>query len=236
MASIAMFLSGTRPGDRRDSLASRGFLEIDRARAQVPCFQMEEPLVVLLGEVVSDSGAPKTNRTSDLPLRRGLLYPLSYRGAAAKLSHAGPGSSSNPTVSGRLYVGPNPGAFNSVSSRRNRDGKRPALVGPRLIGPIGSHYDYFGAADRRTIGAASGDDFAFDSCVLRVRRCADRIDGPLGLTGVIDGAARLPRLPVARENGPPFAAWFALILPLDLLTLSLIAGRVRGKLPCDARH
>src|SRR5678815_2815929 len=25
-------------------------------------------------------GAPKTNRTSDLPLRRGLLYPLSYRG------------------------------------------------------------------------------------------------------------------------------------------------------------
>src|SRR5574340_514068 len=28
------------------------------------------------------SGAPKTNRTSDLPLRRGLLYPLSYRGVA----------------------------------------------------------------------------------------------------------------------------------------------------------
>ena len=27
------------------------------------------------------SGAPETNRTSDLPLRRGLLYPLSYRGA-----------------------------------------------------------------------------------------------------------------------------------------------------------
>src|SRR5207344_823734 len=26
-------------------------------------------------------GAPETNRTSDLPLRRGLLYPLSYRGA-----------------------------------------------------------------------------------------------------------------------------------------------------------
>jgi hypothetical protein len=25
-------------------------------------------------------GAPKTNRTSDLPLRRGPLYPLSYRG------------------------------------------------------------------------------------------------------------------------------------------------------------
>ena len=25
-------------------------------------------------------GAPETNRTSDLPLRRGLLYPLSYRG------------------------------------------------------------------------------------------------------------------------------------------------------------
>ena len=27
-------------------------------------------------------GAPETNRTSDLPLRRGLLYPLSYRGAS----------------------------------------------------------------------------------------------------------------------------------------------------------
>ena len=29
-------------------------------------------------------GAPKTNRTSDLPLRRGLLYPLSYRGVRLK--------------------------------------------------------------------------------------------------------------------------------------------------------
>ncbi len=28
-------------------------------------------------------GAPETNRTSDLPLRRGLLYPLSYRGEVA---------------------------------------------------------------------------------------------------------------------------------------------------------
>ena len=27
------------------------------------------------------SGTPDTNRTCDLPLRRGLLYPLSYRGA-----------------------------------------------------------------------------------------------------------------------------------------------------------
>jgi hypothetical protein len=27
-----------------------------------------------------NQSAPKTNRTSDLPLRRGLLYPLSYRG------------------------------------------------------------------------------------------------------------------------------------------------------------
>lgn len=28
-------------------------------------------------------GALETNRTSDLPLRRGLLYPLSYQGGAA---------------------------------------------------------------------------------------------------------------------------------------------------------
>ena len=27
-------------------------------------------------------GTPETNRTSDLPLRRGPLYPLSYRGVA----------------------------------------------------------------------------------------------------------------------------------------------------------
>ena len=29
-------------------------------------------------------GTPDTNRTCDLPLRRGLLYPLSYRGFYAK--------------------------------------------------------------------------------------------------------------------------------------------------------
>ena len=31
-------------------------------------------------------GTPDTNRTCDLPLRRGLLYPLSYRGADAILA------------------------------------------------------------------------------------------------------------------------------------------------------
>ena len=35
----------------------------------------EDEYLVSLGD-----GTPKTNRTSDLPLRRGLLYPLSYRG------------------------------------------------------------------------------------------------------------------------------------------------------------
>ena len=34
-------------------------------------------------------GTPETNRTSDLPLRRGLLYPLSYRGVGVILAHAG---------------------------------------------------------------------------------------------------------------------------------------------------
>jgi hypothetical protein len=33
-----------------------------------------------------DNGAPNTNRTCDLPLRRGLLYPLSYRGVARILT------------------------------------------------------------------------------------------------------------------------------------------------------
>ena len=32
------------------------------------------------------TGAPDTNRTCDLPLRRGLLYPLSYRGARANFT------------------------------------------------------------------------------------------------------------------------------------------------------
>lgn len=31
-----------------------------------------------------EPGAPNTNRTCDLPLRRGLLYPLSYRGVRAE--------------------------------------------------------------------------------------------------------------------------------------------------------
>ena len=33
-------------------------------------------------------GTPNTNRTCDLPLRRGLLYPLSYRGVASILPEA----------------------------------------------------------------------------------------------------------------------------------------------------
>ena len=33
------------------------------------------------GEAIGN-GAPDTNRTYDLPLRRGPLYPLSYRGAS----------------------------------------------------------------------------------------------------------------------------------------------------------
>ncbi len=37
-------------------------------------------------------GTPETNRTSDLPLRRGLLYPLSYRGPGRILAHAAPES------------------------------------------------------------------------------------------------------------------------------------------------
>lgn len=36
--------------------------------------------MVGVGATARDCGAPETNRTSDLPLRRGLLYPLSYRG------------------------------------------------------------------------------------------------------------------------------------------------------------
>ena len=44
-------------------------------------------LQVITGEQREERrvGAPNTNRTCDLPLRRGLLYPLSYRGAAARI-------------------------------------------------------------------------------------------------------------------------------------------------------
>jgi hypothetical protein len=44
--------------------------------------------------MLRDRGAPNTNRTCDLPLRRGLLYPLSYRGAGKAGFYA------NPTVHG----------------------------------------------------------------------------------------------------------------------------------------
>ena len=42
------------------------------------------PVNVALG--MRNHGAPNTNRTCDLPLRRGLLYPLSYRGDARILT------------------------------------------------------------------------------------------------------------------------------------------------------
>lgn len=35
------------------------------------------------------NGAPETNRTSDLPLRRGSLYPLSYRGTEPMIPSLG---------------------------------------------------------------------------------------------------------------------------------------------------
>ena len=41
------------------------------------------------GTCGKESGAPNTNRTCDLSLRRGLLYPLSYRGEAASRLRGG---------------------------------------------------------------------------------------------------------------------------------------------------
>ena len=38
------------------------------------------PNSILPSKKHTNIGAPETNRTSDLSLRRGLLYPLSYRG------------------------------------------------------------------------------------------------------------------------------------------------------------
>ena len=40
-------------------------------------------------EVIDLNGAPDTNRTYDLPLRRGPLYPLSYRGASRDFNLSG---------------------------------------------------------------------------------------------------------------------------------------------------
>ena len=39
-----------------------------------------QPSSMLWSVAGVENGTPETNRTSDLPLRRGLLYPLSYRG------------------------------------------------------------------------------------------------------------------------------------------------------------
>ena len=59
--------------------------------------------------VVTAAGAPDTNRTCDLPLRRGLLYPLSYRGAAAILR-------GNAGFPGRLSLSIWKRAFDSASA------------------------------------------------------------------------------------------------------------------------
>ncbi len=48
-----------------------------------PAAEHESPGMIRPGV----AGAPNTNRTCDLPLRRGLLYPLSYRGDARILAY-----------------------------------------------------------------------------------------------------------------------------------------------------
>jgi hypothetical protein len=48
-------------------------------------------------------GAPKTNRTSDLPLRRGLLYPLSYRGEPGGRAECDCDGNAPPLDAGRFY-------------------------------------------------------------------------------------------------------------------------------------
>ena len=55
------------------------------------------------------TGAPKTNRTSDLPLRRGLLYPLSYRGVPAILTRGRDPADMTRTSGGSRDWSPVPG-------------------------------------------------------------------------------------------------------------------------------
>jgi MFS family permease len=54
------------------------------------------------------SGAPNTNRTCDLPLRRGLLYPLSYRGAARGIISRGLCQHSSPERRAAIMSGFDP--------------------------------------------------------------------------------------------------------------------------------
>ena len=44
-----------------------------------PCGALQQTRKIAVCKLLIH-GTPETNRTSDLPLRRGLLYPLSYRG------------------------------------------------------------------------------------------------------------------------------------------------------------
>lgn len=51
----------------------------------------DEPIAVR--QTQAGPGAPNTNRTCDLPLRRGLLYPLSYRGVRGDSTEVGDSAS-----------------------------------------------------------------------------------------------------------------------------------------------
>lgn len=72
------------PGDNRLTLFAHHGASEQGLLWFIKIFISGAPLKKILYFIVfiDISGAPKTNRTSDLPLRRGLLYPLSYRGVA----------------------------------------------------------------------------------------------------------------------------------------------------------
>src|SRR6266850_7640774 len=85
-------------------------------------------------KMIEAPGAPKTNRTSDLPLRRGLLYPLSYRGAGpivrerCRIMALRSGCIAASLPRGRIIdAGPRPGR--PGHRRRRRRTRRPSFRG-----------------------------------------------------------------------------------------------------------
>src|SRR6187399_2915362 len=83
-------------------------------------------------------GAPNTNRTCDLPLRRGLLYPLSYRGAAGEIIACTSQMKRAPRrapVGGRRNVASSPALHPRLAVAVHRDGRAGRRLGLHPVIP-----------------------------------------------------------------------------------------------------
>ena len=69
---------------RAECVAGSVLIRLSRAAEAAPAALMTTVGAALAAR--SENGAPGRSRTGDLPLRRGKLYPLSYRGVVLSIS------------------------------------------------------------------------------------------------------------------------------------------------------